>query len=991
MTAELRIGPNDWDRAIALTDGPQIVVAGPGTGKTEFLVRRATHLIESGRALAGEVLLLSFSRRTAADLTSRAADAGRPIPGIATFHAFARRLLETYDRATLDPLPVLLTGPEQVGLVRELLGAERPEDWPVSLRGVLRSSTLAGDVADFILRCQERLIDEKRLAQMAHDRPRWAALPGFMARYQHALIERQRVDYAALLVRATTLLEAEQLQSQVGRQFPYVLVDEYQDTSPAQARLLELLTNEHRNLTVTGDPYQSIYSFRGAELRNVFDFPQRFRDKQGNPAQRITLTTSFRVPGEILAGAERIVSGGDLPGRAGTVEPAPHRGRVEAHVFDQASGEADWIASEVERVNLEERIPFRRIGVLVRSSRHLLPELSRALDRRRIPHRRPDRRLIDHPAVRVVFDLATAARADEMARNPANGPGWVDEADRSMRRLLLGPLLETPLGQERDLLRTRRRTRRPWSEILAEGHVGSAELHELLSETSWCRDLPAINGFWRAWTALPEFVRYAIEPGFAEDRRALAEFAQVLDQQADRDRRVSLTSYERLANQEDFEAVPLLSLSPSRGDELILTTLHQAKGLEFDVIFIADAAEGVFPNLARSRALLHPEQLALDSESDALLRFRLQEEMRLAYTAMTRASARVVWTATSAAIDEGERRPSRFLLAAAGVDSFDDLGPPTTSEHPVTLTELQAQLRLTISDPGRPPADRLAAVAVLVETAADPLRLAGVAAPGPDTGVISTPLQMYPTSAQSYDLCPRRYVLESHLEASDGSSVHAHYGGLIHLVLEKTEHQAMAANYPHGTLEDAFSHLEQIWAEEADFGSPVLNEAWKRKAAKLLTRLYEDWPGGDAIGVRAETRVTTDIGDVRWSGRIDRIESTAPGQLRIVDYKTGTRVPTAPDAAESLQLGFYMLAVKTDPELAALGEPTEAQLWYPEKDMAIRSFRPINLGRVTAKLGEVAGSILNEDWTPRPGAHCETCTVRLVCPAWPEGREGFRV
>jgi superfamily I DNA/RNA helicase/RecB family exonuclease len=887
-------------------------------------------------------------------------------------------------------VPALLTTPEQVGLVAELLASEDPEAWPLPLRSVLTTSTLAEEVADFMLRCQERLIDQSELARMAEDRPRWAALPNFMSRYASGLEERSRLDYSALLAHATSLLEKHEIREKVAEQFRYVLVDEYQDTSPAQARLLELLTAEHHNLVVTGDPYQSIYSFRGAELANVAEFPTRFRQPDGTPATRIVLTHSFRVPKAILEGANRVVSGGDLPGQAGPVEPAPHSGRVEGYVFDQASAEADWIASEVERIHLESGIPFKRIGVLVRSSRHLAPELSRALDRRKIPHRRPDRRLTDHPAVRVVFDLALTAWADEQARLGDEGIGWVEEADRSMRRILLGPLLRVGLGPERELLRLRRRNRRPWCEILAAGQIGSPQLHDLLSRTNWCRSVPAVRGFWQAWTSLPEFGQYVTDPNLSEDRRALTEFAQVLDQQAERNRNVDLIEFERLARQEDFEAVPLLTLQAVPGDELVLTTLHQAKGLEFEVVFIADAAEGVFPSLQRSRALLRPEQLGIENRPESLVKFRLQEEMRLAYTAMTRARRRVVWTATSAAIDEGERRPSRFLLAAVGTESFEHIESPQEMMTPVTRAEAVARLRLTISDPAIPVVDRLAALSVLIEHDSDPRRFAGIAEPGPDRGVIVSPLRMSPTSAGAYDVCPRRYALETHLDATEGSSVYASYGSLIHLVLELNEKQAIEQGLAHGTIEAALAFMDEVWDKYADFGSPVLNEAWKRKGRKLLTQMYGNWPGGDAIGVHAEQTVTMDIGDVVWSGRIDRIESTSPGHLRIVDYKTGTGAPTVTEAKESLQLGFYLLAVRNDPELSELGLADEAELWYPEKDLTVRSFETRNLGKVAAKLGEVAGSILSEDWKPRPGAHCERCSVRIVCPAWPDGREGFR-
>lgn len=996
MTADLdrRIAPSDWEQAVAQTDGPQIIVAGPGTGKTEFLVRRAQHLIATGKAFPAEVLILTFSRRTAADIRARSTKGELPVPTIATFHSFARRLLETHGPSAGLPgtIPTLLTGPEQAALVRELLANENPADWPLPLNALLGSATLAAEVADFLLRCEERLLDPAALSRRAAGWERWRALGGFMERYLAELSARNRLDYGTLLAQATRLLDDEPVRRAVASQFRYVLVDEYQDTSPAQARLLELVTAEHRNITVTGDPYQSIYSFRGADLENVHLFPTRFKGVDGKEARRLILTTSFRVPAEIMTSALRIVSGGALPGGAGKVTPASHPGRVEAYVFDQASGEADWIASKVERLHLEGRVPYAKMAVLVRSSRHLLPELSRALDRRKIAHLRPDRRLGDHPAVRIIFDLAIAAFTQ--SQEPETGPGWAEEADRAMRRLLLGPLLGVSIGRERELLRERRRTQKKWSEVLAEHGVGSEVLREFLSDPTWCRGTAAADAFWQVWTTLPELLPLVEDREMADFRRAWTEFSQALDQQRERDRSVDLIDYESLLAQDDFEAVPLLSIEPGSGDQLTLTTLHQAKGLEFDIVIIADAAEGVFPSLHRTNALLRPERLNPESSPEGIVRFRLQEEMRLAYTAMTRARSQVIWTATAAAIDEGERRPSRFLLAAAGISSFDDLGPPGPEIEPVTAAEVQARLRLMLSDPVAPVADRLAAVAVLAapdRALWDARRFAGTAERGSDKGVISLPLSMAPTSAQSYDDCPRKYVFDRHIEASDTAGPHAHYGSLIHIVLERAEGEAIDRGQPRAEEEDALAELDRVWTELADFGSPVLNDAWRRKGRKLITGLYENWLGDNAIGRKAEVKVTADIGNVVWRGRIDRIEEQAPGQLRIVDYKTGTQPPTVPEAAESLQLGFYLLAVSSDPELSDLGQATEAELWYPEALQARRKFEYANLGKVVDRLGEVTGSILNEEWDPKPGKFCDRCRLRLVCPAWPEGREGYRL
>jgi superfamily I DNA/RNA helicase/RecB family exonuclease len=996
---EIRIDPAGWDLAIAETDGPQLVVAGPGTGKTDFLVRRARHLIDSAQAQPSEILILTFSRRAAGEIAHRVtSDTGRGSPIAATFHSFAHRLLETHGSRShgWTQVPALLTGPEQVALVAQLLGYEEPEPWPLPYRPLLKGSTLAEEVADFLMRCRERLLGPAEIEALAADRTQWRALPAFMVRYDRELVSRHRIDYGLLLAAAVTALEQPVIREAVGAQYRYVLVDEYQDTSAAQARILELLTEPHRNITVTGDPYQSIYSFRGADLANVADFPERFRDLEGRPARRLILTTSFRVPGEIMQGALRIVAGGDLPGGAGPVIPAAHSGRVDAYVFDQASAEAEWIASQVERLHLEQGLAYSHMGVLVRSTRHLLPELSRALERRRIPHDTPDRRLVDHPAIRLVLDLVEATWSDAAAAVIPEAGGLREEADRAMRRLLLGPLFSLPLARERDLVRARRRTGASWAEILSTNLPEASEIAALMGDPSWAIVAPAAEGFWQIWSTVPQLVEMVGEPSLNDFHSAWAAFSQVLERQQERDPGVTLADYQRISSSEDFEASPLLSLDRPRTDQLTLTTLHQAKGLEFDIVFIADAAEGVFPDLRRSAALLRPEYLAPDRlrSPGSEMRSRLQEEMRLAYTAMTRARQRVVWTATSAAIDEGERRPSRFLLAASGKTGFDQITAPPRLEHevPVTTTEAQAMLRRTLTDPAATATERLAALAALahpVTSLWDASGFSGTAARGPDTGVVVSPVRLSPSQAESYSDCPRRYVFERRLGAGDNFSPHAHFGSLIHRVLEISEGVALNEGLAHAELAQAMVALDQVWADDADFGSPTLNEAWKNRGRKLLKQMHEKWPGGAAAVVASERKLHLEIDGIRWSGRADRIERHQPNRLRIVDYKTSTSQPTKAQAADSLQLGFYILAAANDSELVEMGMPDAAEYWHPMVKSPVREFELKNLDAVVESLKRIGQGIHAEEWPATPGAYCKNCSVRLLCPAWPEGREAY--
>jgi len=987
---ETRVDPDGWEAAIAVTDGPQLVVAGPGAGKTEFLARRAVHLIQTAGLGPEQVLLLSFSRRSAADLRSRvAARLGRSYTTIPahTFHSFAFRLLEAHGDGLShwDRLPALLTGPEQVALVADLLAAEDPKDWPLPFRGLLPTSTLAGEVADFVLRCQENLITPATLAERARERSDWRALPAFLRRYRAALAARGRIDYGTVQAAAVELLDHPAVADAVATQYRYLLADEYQDTTLAQARLLHGLYRPQRNLTVAGDPYQSIYSFRGTALTNVAEFPTAFPDATGRPARRLVLTTSFRAPAQILAAAVRVTAGGGLPGEAGPVVPAPGRGSVETYAFDQQTHEAEWIAAEVQRVHLRDRLPYHRMAVLVRTKRRLLTELSRALERRGIPHDEPDRRLVDHPAVRAVLDCVRAATG--------TGP----EQAAALRRLLLGAPAAITLSALRDLEREQAATDEPWPEVVRRRLPGGEALAGLIADPAWAAGRPAAEGFWHLWSTLPHAVEVATSARRAADRAAWSSLAQVLERLNERDPRATLADYLRWSEAEDFEATPLLEYAPPDEDRLTLATLHQAKGAEFDLVVIADAVEGSFPDLRPRESLLGVRHLspALPGEAAAYARFRLQEEKRLAYTAMCRARARVVWTCTRRSAESGGT-PSRFLAAAAGVLTLAEaLRLPTEPAEPTTPLEAEAWLRRLLADPEQPSPRRLAALAALVgpwsRRARPPREFAGVLAPGPDTGLIPPGLALSPSQADSYLECPRRYAFERWLQVGSEGSVYSEFGSLVHAVLEQVEGDALAAGDDHGTLDAALAALDRFWDPDP-FGGGAWAEAWRRRADQVLRHLYERWPSRGRV-VAVERPLALEVDGVRWRGRADRIEVHGkPPRLRIVDYKTSRQAVAVRDAAASVQLGFYLLAAAADAELAGWGKPAEAEMWFPAaptKKVTTRSLDPGRLEEVRERMALAADGIRAERWEPQPGSQCRRCGVRRVCPAWPEGREAY--
>lgn len=989
--AERRLRPEDWDGAVTQTDGPQLVVAGPGAGKTEFLVRRIAHLIDQRGVQNSAILAVTFSRRAAAGLGNRLHRAvSGPDGGVgaSTFHSLAYRLLERHAHDVLgwDSLPSILTGPEQVDLVSELLADDPVGNWPVPFRRLLDSRTLAHEVTDFILRAREQMLDHSYVVRIARERRDWRALPGFIARYDAELERRGRIDYGTLMARAIQVL-ADRSQEEPGvRPYRYVLVDEYQDTTRAQAVLLRWLVGPDRNLTVAADPYQSIYGFRGADLGNVQCFADDFLPTDGHPVRRWVLSTSFRTPAEILRAAERLTVGVELPGAAGPVEAAAGPGRVEIRVFDQESAEAEWIATQAIRLRVEQEIPFHRMAVLVRTKRRLLRELSRALEQRSIPHERPDMRLADHPATRVFLDLARAALGSDSGSPAGSGP---------IRRVLLGPLFNFSVGRLRAVERNRRLFDMEWSEAIRAHVEGGDELAGLLDDPTWIQRT-AIEGFWHAWTRLPQLRPFVKDPERGEFRAAWASLAQALARVADRDPSITLIDYIRLVESDDFEASPLLSYRDPTEDRMVLTTIHQTKGLEFDVVFIADAVEGVLPDLSRHRSLLQVEHLDpfRSSAPDRTVTRRLQEETRLLYTGMTRACRRVVLTATNAGSGEAHHRPSRFLkvIEGPGVDTAGDGAAPV---RPVTPREAETWLRRILIDPAEHGHRRLAAASVLATTSSPGIRppqsYAAVRREGSDRGLIRGRRRLSPTDAQGYDRCPRQFALGRLLEVGAAGGPYLAFGALIHTVLERAERQAVKEDRP-STLEEALAILDTQMSRH-DFETDSLRSAWLRRARELLEKLYTTWPQPAGSPVFLEHPVRLELGGTTWLGRIDRIERRPDGTLRVVDYKTGKSAPSIEDARNSLQLGFYYLASNADPAISERGPVTSAEFWFPHtstKRVTVRSFGPDREADTRRRLEEIARLIHEEDWKPTPGPACKSCDVRLVCPAWAEGQEAYR-
>ncbi|MFF1377301.1 ATP-dependent helicase [Streptomyces sp. NPDC058308] len=384
--------------------GPLLVLAGPGTGKTTTLVEAVAERVAQGGD-PGRILVLTFSRKAAVELRDRMAlriGAARA-PQATTFHSFCYALVRAHQDADLFVEPLrLLSGPEQDVAVRELLAGQidlAQEGhghirWPDELRACLTTRGFADEVRAVLARSRELGLGPDALDAFARrsGRPDWGAAAAFLAEYLDVLDLQGVLDYAELVHRAVLLARRPEVARALGAQYDAVFVDEYQDTDPAQVRLLHALAGGGRTLVAFGDPDQSIYTFRGADVNGILEFPHDFPRADGTPAPVEVLRTSRRSGAQLLE-ATRLLTRRMPLTRLPAEKVRAHRelapvrdgGRVEVYTYPTAGAELDNIADILRRAHLEDGVPWGDMAVLVRAGARTIPAVRRSLSAAGVP------------------------------------------------------------------------------------------------------------------------------------------------------------------------------------------------------------------------------------------------------------------------------------------------------------------------------------------------------------------------------------------------------------------------------------------------------------------------------------------------------------------------------------------------------------------------------------------------------------------------------
>ncbi|WP_415624402.1 ATP-dependent helicase [Phytohabitans flavus] len=964
------------------TDGPLLVVGGPGTGKTGTLVEAVAARVEAGTD-PERILVLTFGRRSATSLRerieARVAGAGRVVhePLVRTFHAYAFGLLRRAAADRGEPSPRLLTGPEQDLIIRELL-VEAEERWPPGLRPALPTRAFAQQLRDLLQRAAERGVTPAHLAELGERlaRPDWPAAASFLREYVAVLALRDATTRGSVgfdpaeLIRAAAgmfaddpeLLEAERAR------LAYVYVDELADTDPAQVDLLSLVAGGGKPLVAFADPDSSTFAFRGADPAGIGTFTHRFRTVSGAVAPTVTLQTSYRTGGELLAATGRLAR--RLRGPSGHRRQAPAAdvtAAVEVRTFRSGTSESGYVAHILRQAHLLDGVPWSRMAVLVRSTHLQLAPLQRALHGAGIPTvtQAEDLPLHLQPAVAPFLLLLRCSlepeRLDEEAaiallHSPLGGIDPLGERRlrQGLRALALaagdprpsGELLVDALQEPAELAAIERRwaaAAKSIASLLATARKAAAAPGATVEDVLWA--VWRASGMAERWYGLTARSGPVGDPG---EERGL----QWRGVAADRDLDAIVALFDTAARFVDRlpgartevfldhvfgQQLPADTIAPSadRGQAVRLLTAHAAKGLEWDVVVVAGVQEGIWPDLRLRGSLLGSERLvdvlsgradgtgvaaSLVGQTSALL----DEERRLFYVAATRARRRLLVTAVASAAVGGadhEEQPSRFLSELLPESEVDTAEAPDPVELPVgrlpralTLPALVAELRTAVIDPAAPAARKRAAAAELAR-----LALAGVPGAHPhdwwglrelsdDRPLVDEgePVKVTPSTMESALRCSLRWLLERHGGGAPPGPAQG-VGNLVHAA-------AMLA-------EDATVDRERLVEYiNGRFDAIELAARWlagteQARAESMVDKLLR-WLATNprrllAIEQEFAVRLADPLRPIDLTGRVDRLETDESGRLVVIDLKTGkTATVTEAEMAEHPQLAAYQAAVE---------------------------------------------------------------------------------
>ncbi len=954
-------------QAVEHVGGPLLIVAGAGTGKTTVLANKIAYLIKNKLAKPSEILAVTFTEKATAEMEERVSElVGEGVWDIwvSTFHGLGQRILEMHGlEIGLSNNFRLLNETESWLLVRENLDKFDLEYF----RPLGNPTKFIHTLTKHFGRCKDELIapaDYLRLAkEMAPDidlpiseedgldQKRIAELANAYQVYNQILLDNDALDFADLIFYTVKLLrERPNILRHYQNRWKYILVDEFQDTNWSQYEMIKLLTRGREDmidLTVVGDDDQSIYKFRGASVSNILQFNEDFPK-----SKQIVLTENYRSGQKILDYAYNFIQLNNpdrleekLKIQKKLLAQNKITGAVDFIYATTAAAEADLVINKIiELKKNEPELDWNNFAILTRAN-SVAEQFIPALLRNGIPYSTSIVSGLFRQ--KIVLDAMAALRlADNYHESPA------------VFRLLSCPVYAVPYEDISKLTHWCQRTSNSLYEAVKAGASdelvlsvkGKEKILKFLEDiqkiTESSTHEPAIKVLYKFFEKTGYLHWLTVNLEANQDQigylQSLFDYLEKFhEENVDNSVRGWLKYFNYLSEAgEDGE-----EKSVSSGTGVRLLTIHAAKGLEFDYVFIPNLVDQRFPTVSRHDSIEIPDALVREKSlpsGDA----HLEEERRLFYVALTRAKKQVF---LSAAKDYGglrEKKLSRFVeeIEKANNHVWDKVPATTTTTINVAPVE-------TVTE-------------AVVENPPDQFSFSQIAA---------------------YERCPWQYRYQFVLKVPTlGKGVFS-FGKTLHTTLQKFYQQIIAENDSATTtpkipplsslLEIYHTNWQDDWFYSADHKSK-----YREKGEQILKEFYKKSEKiGWVIPISLESTFRFRIGDYFFKGQIDRVDPLGEG-VRLVDYKTG-KPKTKLTFSDKLQLLIYQWAASRLGEEWQWGKIIELVYYYLDNNTE-QSFlgKEKDLEKVEEEVLEIIKSIRSADFTPNPNAeNCTHCDFKEIC------------
>jgi DNA helicase-2/ATP-dependent DNA helicase PcrA len=952
--------------AVEHGEGPLLIVAGAGTGKTLVITRRIAHLVHSKKARPEEILALTFTEKAAAEMAERVdvlLPYGFSAVHVSTFHAFGDRILREFAMELgLDPDFQVLAQAEQVIFFREHLfefplKQYRPLSDPTRfIQAMLGAISRAKDEdvsPEEYLRYVLKLKEETRTGkggdpEASEEAARQEEIAETYAAYQKLLAEKGKADFGDQVTLALKLFRTRpHVLREVGKRYRYILVDEFQDTNYAQFQMVRMLAGENGNVTVVGDDDQSIYKFRGAAISNILNFTDAFPG-----ARQVVLTENFRSTQVILDTAYRLIQHNN-PDRLEVRNRIDKRlvsvrkeGFPVEHVHcDALTTESDRVAALIHELLESKKYTPNDIAVLVRANADADPFI-RAMNMKGIPWRfSGNRGLYGRSEVRLLISfLKTIADFDDSL---------------NLHVLASSPVYELPMEDLQKCANLARRENRTLFDVFRG--VDTAETLKDLSSEGRITIRKITDDLKRHLELSRDNVTGVVLYQFMMNSGYLKRLSQ--SRQPEDDVRVQniakffdvIWSFSQMAAEDRvFHFVRHLDLLMEAGDNpgtaetdpdfeaVNVLTVHRAKGLEWPVVFMVSLIHQKFPHTRRSDPIELPDALAKDVLPSA--DFHMQEERRLFYVGMTRARERLYFTSARDYGGVRARKVSPFVIEALDRPHVDEVNLRSGAEE---------KIRRFAPIEGKPP---------------------GVMAPIPEDSVLS--LSHY--QVDDYLTCPLKYkyvhilrvpILEHHTVV---------YGKSLHKAIEHY-HERKIRGVP-TTLDDLVRVFEGSW-KSVGFLSRTHEERRFEAGKAALKTFFEAEEASGTAPKLVEERFSFILENNRVEGRWDRVDERG-GKIVIVDFKSSeVYQQEAADkrTEESLQLAIYSMAYRNAFERM----PDWTELRFLESGLTGRAeVTEKRLAKTEESILKAAAGIRRREYTAKPSYQsCRYCAFTEVCPS----------